>query len=324
MPNPARRRAMSPRPGLPEDDQVIAILASDLHLSHRPPVFRSNEQDWYAAQARPLAELRGLQERYRCPVIVAGDIFDDGWRPHRCPAQLINFALGHLPDGAYAIPGQHDLPYHSYDALEKSAYWTLVRAGKIENIEPGVPLPLPGLVLHGFPWGFEVEPWVGGSVSPFGVRLAVIHAYIWTQETGYQGASEESRLGSWLECLSGYDASVFGDNHKGFLHTGNILNSGTFQRRKSDEKDYRPSVGLLYGDGRIERHYLDTSQDVTLTPEELVDKARDGVLNLQEFMSELEALGSSGLDFFEVLREVMRGAGSPVRKALIEILGREP
>jgi len=87
--------------------KVLAILMADIHLSLKAPIWRSAEPDWLDAQARPLKEVKLLQDKYKCPVICAGDIFDrsrktaDGWN---APAELINYAIEYLPDDMYAIP----------------------------------------------------------------------------------------------------------------------------------------------------------------------------------------------------------------------------
>ena len=115
--------------------RVVAIACADIHLQHTAPICRSGEPDWYAAMARPLEELRGLQENYDCPILCAGDVFNH-W--NNCPPELINWAIKHLPK-MYAIPGQHDLPQHRLDDVRKSAYWTMVEAGVIENLPLGLP-----------------------------------------------------------------------------------------------------------------------------------------------------------------------------------------
>ena len=40
--------------------KVLAILCSDIHLSHNAPVARSAEPDWYIAMKRPLDEIADL------------------------------------------------------------------------------------------------------------------------------------------------------------------------------------------------------------------------------------------------------------------------
>ena len=116
---------------------VIALLVGDIHLSAKAPLCRAKEPDWFEAMARPLMELVDLQKQIGKesdgipPILCAGDVFDR-WNS---PPELINFALEYLPPQMYSIPGQHDLPNHNYNEIDRSAYWTLVAANKITNVE---------------------------------------------------------------------------------------------------------------------------------------------------------------------------------------------
>jgi hypothetical protein len=75
-------------------------------------------------------------------------------------------------------------------------------------------------------------------------------------------------------------------------------------RRNSDEVDYKPSVGLLRANGTIERHYLNTSEDIIDATEE-VRKAEEVGADLTEFIDELEASEGNDFDYrFEVQRYI--------------------
>jgi len=93
--------------------------------------------------------------------------------------------------------------------------------------------------------------------------------------------------------LDGYDAAVFGDNHKGFLR-GSLLNCGGFIRRKRDEVNYKPRVGLLYSDGSIKEEFLDTSEDSFVAE---AQEREEVAVNMSEFIQDLEELGEQGLNF---------------------------
>ncbi|GAG04154.1 unnamed protein product, partial [marine sediment metagenome] len=151
--------------------KVLALLCSDLHLSHVPPAARSAESDWYAAMKRPLDEIRELARLHgkadglkQVKILCAGDVFDSSGADRRrwnSPPELINFAIDALPEGMYCIPGQHDLPNHNYGEIKRSAYWTLAKAGKLHNLPPGksMLLRLDGsATVTAFPWGYEIEP----------------------------------------------------------------------------------------------------------------------------------------------------------------------
>lgn len=310
--------------------QVMAVLCSDVHLSHSAPLCRTGERDWYQAQERVLGEVIGLANHYRCPLVVAGDIFDR-WNS---PPELVNFAIDIFRQAiapVYAIPGQHDLPNHVYGYMHKSAYGTLVKSGAIKDLR-GQHGPtnykVHGITvsLYGFPWGFPVQP---PSQPSEGMRLAVVHQYIWKKGKGYPGAPEESRYTRMIRNLQGYTAAVFGDNHKGFLvgvPTENgiihVLNNGGLMRRKSDEMDYTPQVGLLTAEGTIHVRGLDVSEDVIDVREKTVEKTVE-MDRFDEYVKDLKDLDSGSIDFREHVYRMMdyRRVNNKVRKHVLDSMG---
>lgn len=250
-----------------------------------------------------------LTEKFNCPLIIAGDVFDK-WNS---PPELINFAIdefGKFGYGVYCVPGQHDLPGHNYEESYRSAYGSLIRSKVVVDVPGGKYTPLAnGLCLHSFPWGFPVEPLAEDLRSHLDlqyrvkVNLAVVHAYIWKAGCSYPGADENKLVANVKESLSGYDAAVFGDNHIGFL-AGKILNNGGLMRRKIDEIDYQPSVGILTEGGVITRHHLNCSLDVFIDREKYLDIEAEE-LDFSEYIEELKEIGVATLDFREELSRRM-------------------
>ena len=159
-----RQPEPAPR-ALKSDKTVVAVLVSDLHLDDKPPVFRSPERDWLATQEGYLDQLRFLVRSVgNVPLFVAGDVFNK-WNP-------INWAIDRLPE-CHAVPGQHDLRHHNLQDLEKTAYWTLVKAGVIRHLKQGIAHPVGQVVAHGFPWGVDVYP-CKEPPHTFAVQLAVV------------------------------------------------------------------------------------------------------------------------------------------------------
>ncbi len=274
--------------------KVLAILTSDFHLSHNVPVARSSESNWYEAMKRPLDELKSLAEKYRTPIICAGDVFDK-WNS---PPELINFAIDVLPM-MYTIPGQHDLPNHRLDEIDRSAYWTLVKAGKIKHLEKWEFFQSDKLSISAFAWGEEILPHdQDRQPENDRIQLAVVHHYLYTNKSNsYPGVSKENHISRIY--LKGFDAAVFGDNHISHLTETSeisIFNAGTLMRRKIDEINYKPQVGLLHDDGSITPHYLDTSEDKFIDIEEARGKEQLEI-DADEFLKELKGLGSDSLDF---------------------------
>lgn len=305
---------------------AIAVLCSDLHFSHRPPVARSAEPDWYAAMERQWEQVRDLAQSLKVPVVIAGDVFDV-WKS---PPELVNFVI-RLFRGleVYAVPGQHDLPNHVYEDMHRSSYGTLVEAEAIRNVAYSAADvgKNPRLRMLGFPWGREIHELEGREDYPDddSVYLAVCHRYVWMNErTCYPGAPKEQHLAVLKKQLQGYDAAVFGDNHKGFAaRSGNcgVLNCGGFMPRKSDERDYKPRIGLLTDEGDVDQVFLDTSKDRWIDPEdeaELIDRQFD----LSGLIGEFESLGADALDFEEALIRMMdkEGTDDSVRRKVADAL----
>lgn len=299
--------------------RVIAVLCSDIHLCHQCPTARSAEPDWYAAMQRPLDELRAVAEYHVAPIICAGDVFDH-WNS---PPELINFAIRHLPN-MYAVPGQHDLPNHRLDELRRSAYWTLVEAGVIEQIGRagtylGSDLFVP-LSIYPFPWGSELLPITRMRADQAVVHLAVVHRYLWiNKHTKYPDAPADRRLSSIADSLQGYDAAVFGDNHIGFQASAGgcqVANCGCMIPRKQDERGNRPRVYLLHDDGSLKPHYLDTSKDLWIDPD-TSDGADVDLPGMGQFIDDLRGLQADSLDFRDAVRRYIADAGVGPRVAEI-------
>lgn len=303
---------------------VSAILCSDLHLSLRPPVARSVEKDWLKVQANYLDQVGQIARNINgvmtgpVPIIVAGDLFDH----YRQPPEMINWTIDQFRQTGriFAVPGQHDLMHHSYEDLHKSAYYTLVKAGVITDLVANFPpVGIENLRLHGFPWGSEVKP--VKKAHGLCLEVAVIHDHVWSKATGYTGAPNNKYYRKWADKLKGYDVAHFGDNHKTLVlfHSSGlrVFNPGSFMRRKADEIGHKPCVGLLYENGEVVRHYLDTSKDQFLDAKKL-NEVRESIIDLDGFLQELSGLSDCAIDFREALEKALREKG--ISKAVARIV----
>ena len=307
-------------PDLRESNQsssrrVLAVLCSDIHLSAKAPVFRSAEEDWFEAQARPLRQLKRIAINHNAPILCAGDVFHK-WKSI---PQLINFAIDEMPK-MWSIPGQHDLPYHDVAQIKKSAFWTLCQSNTLSYLgytkEKYV---IGGLTVYPFPWGKEITP-CQEPPHTFEHRIALIHSYIWMKGCSHPKADSAQRVKAYRKKLEGYDVAAFGDNHLGFLN-GNILNCGGFIRRNSDQIDYKPTIGLYWDDGTIERVELDTSEDKHLSHSVAIQIA-ETLSEVGEFVAEINKFNSRGYDYKEVVIQFMdkEGVSKEIREIILDIL----
>jgi hypothetical protein len=284
----------------------LAIVSADWHLSHKPPIARSAEEDWYGVQQGYIEQVLSLTEK-RLPLVLAGDITDT-WKP---TLELIHFMIRmfqQFTGGVYGIPGNHCLPNHNYAEMRRSAYGILAESGVITDLKPGHATYANedsfdySLILHGFPCGYEVRP---NLVARKGVlQVAVVHDYLWFgTKTGYPGAPEEKLVQKRQKQFEGYDVVISGDNHIPF-EAYRIFNCGGFMRRRRDEISHQPSVGILYDNGGITRHYLDTSKDKWTDLGE-IPKILDSI-GANSFVEELLHLGDVALDFASSIHHLLK------------------
>lgn len=258
-------------------NDAAAILVSDIHFDHTPPIaFKGH---WYDHMYKVCQELRKLQKQCgNVPIIVAGDIFH---KPNQ-PPQLINFLIANMPE-VWAIPGQHDMPYHRYDELHKSAFATLNGAGKLALLAPIEPkttgrnlIPNSPICAHAVPWGFPLQPCNRDGIQKGLIHLLVCHRYIWSGNARHPGAKKgddiHSKESDLSKTIDSYDAAVFGDNHRHFFNTSmNLLNCGCLIRRKRDEVKYTPMFGVLHLNGKITPHKFPELGETFLEKEALIE-----------------------------------------------------
>lgn len=278
-------------------NDVLAILVADIHLTTLKPACR-NDKDWMETQAFYLDQLKKFADG--SPILCAGDIFD---RWNTSP-ELINFALKYLPDGMICVPGQHDLPNHRIDLMDRCGYGVLRQTGKIQDISNRI-IQEKGMRIYGFGWGQSIKSPKRDPGSY--VQVALAHQYVWQAGSSYPGAPDSSHVSKLARSLEHFHVGVFGDNHKGFTAklAGKVVvhNCGGFIRRKTDEMDYEPSMGILYGDGTVKRVRFDTSIDrFHAIPE---DK-KSAPLNMKAFLDGLEGLGEHGLNFQEAVENYLK------------------
>lgn len=328
---------------MPNLRKPIAILLSDLHFTLIPPPARQGEKNWLKVQSNYLAEVT-ITIKYNPSikyVFIAGDLFNSWNVPH----ELVNWLMDELlvmqnlytKVKIFAIPGQHDLPYHNINKMNQSAFQTLLNSGVIQdniicrNGTLNRIVNLPELKVGFAPWGMRLPDLDTDSNDGFTgnkPHLAVIHKYCWQGDNCYPGAKMEEHVDSHRESLikNGYNCAVIGDNHKGFLSAEKpyVLNCGTFMRRKTDEIKYKPMFGILYDDTTIKTKHLDISKDIIRgkldTPEEELNEILEAG-DTQEVIDALLKGQDSNINYQEMVYRTVKGLKDRgVSKALIQVL----
>lgn len=280
------------------NNPVVAIAIADLHLSLQAPACRA-EEDWLGVQANYLKRVRDMADEHEVPVLCAGDIFD---RCNTTP-ELVNFALDHLPKSMICVAGNHDLPNHRFADLYRSGYGVLENAGHIIDVSGSSHAFGNGWVVSGAAWGQNMPVPIDRLHN-----IALVHAYIWRKGCSHGGAPEGGHFKEWGKRLRGFDVAVFGDNHQRFRANAGgcrVLNCGTFLRRRLDEVEQRPAIGVIYSDGFTEQLPMDITTDCFV--DQVADAMLETEVDMSAFLHQLDGLsGDTELDFQAHVRRYLR------------------
>ncbi len=267
---------------------IIAIACADLHLSLEAPIARRGEKNWLDAQARQLKELNDLAAQLNVPILCAGDVFDH-WK---VSPELINWAYDNLPE-MYAIAGQHDTPFHNMKDIGKSAYWTMVKVGKIHHLVDNMKV-INYIGFTGLPWGGEIENYKAHTNT-----VVMVHEYLYNHKPPFDAPTTGNvRKGTRFV---GWKAVISGDNHIPF-QTKEVFNCGSFFNRKSDET-HKPRVGLIHINGKVESYELQTPKCQVFNPTEVTPEVTINP-ELKDFLQTIRDLEADQLDYLGRLRQL--------------------
>jgi len=296
--------------------QIDAIIFSDVHLTESTPVCRID--DYIEAQKNKLNFISNLQQKYMCPVLCAGDVFN-GWKPS---PWLISFALKYLPDELIAIPGQHDLPQHNLDLIEKSGFWALVIADKITDQSNIFFKSANPYHVWGIPFGDPIPP---PEIITGDRNILMLHQLTWQKEP-WPGAPPEGNARKLLKENPDFDLIITGDNHQAFTeeYKGRLLvNPGSIMRSTAKQIDFKPRIYLWNAESNtVTAEYLPIEKDVVSRIHLEAQEKRTNRLD-----SFIEILQSEefeiGVSFEENIKQVLKSTkiSQSVKDKVLEAVG---
>lgn len=286
------------------------VCAADLHLRPDKPLCRKETpEEWIETQFTKLGFMLKFARNHNAPVLLAGDIAHapTGW-PAWMFTRLIQ--LFRTSSVAMAIPGQHDLPYHQLDRLDRSNLGVLFTSVAVA--------PTDGTIVAGFPWGTPI------TAEP-GTSIAMAHLMVLKDKNSawFPGQAESAEMAEkLLKKFPQYELIVTGDNHQPFAveYQGRwLVNPGSMTRQRVNET-HEPGF-YFWKDGQVEwirlPHDKDALRDMGPLP-----NAPGWAGDLQAVDAMLrDAAGGEVLDFKTALREYFkkrRTRGDVQRKILGE------
>jgi DNA repair exonuclease SbcCD nuclease subunit len=240
-------------------NKPTAILTADIHLRSTFP--RNRIDNYFEAQENKIKFLANLQSKYDIPIIDGGDLFHK-WNS---TPFLEAWAVLNLPNDIFTIPGNHELPSHNINYLEKSSLYVLKVAKKITLLS-SVPKTsiLPDISIIGCPYGsYDSFLITEGTLRKRNVL--VIHDMIVDSPLKYKDRS--AVIGHDLfKKFPMFDLIVSGHNHKPFVierYNRLIVNPGSMMRMSKDQIEHKPRVYLWYAEeNKVEPVYYPIEENV--------------------------------------------------------------
>lgn len=287
-----------------------AILTADIHLRDDQPVCRLD--NYWQAQVRKIAWLRGLQKKYDCPVLDAGDLFH---KPKPSP-YLLQWAIRNMPD-MITVEGNHDQSCHNSDLFEKTGLAVLEAAGVVTlapTLDPAMGKASAFSIL-GFPWGWTPS----GTEKKVHRQVALMHIMTFMGRTPYPGCKDPGAA-ALLEKMAGFDLVVTGHNHVPFVVEKNgrlLVNPGSLMRSTADQADHKPRVYLWFAeDNHVEPVFAPIEEGVVSREHLVAPEEREE--RLTAFVSRLTNDIEVGLSFSQNMERWL--ARNRVRQRTKEII----
>jgi DNA repair exonuclease SbcCD nuclease subunit len=275
------------------------ILCGDFHLRESIPVCRTD--DFWTAQWNKVQEIKQLQFQFGCPVWHSGDLFDH-WKPSPL---LLSGAMQNLPSQFYTIYGNHDLPQHSLDLVDKCGIRTLEIAGVLKT-------------FAGVHWGASPD------IPPSDIRgipLLLWHVMTYMGKPPWPGCTDLTAQ-QILDKYPQYALICTGHNHKSFVaeKDGRLLvNPGSLTRQTADQEDHEPKVYLWYSDtNTIVPHILKHKKNV-ISREHIASKEERDT-RIDAFVEMLSEEWEHGVSFEENLRRFEQA--NNIRQSVMDIVWR--
>lgn len=280
-----------------------AILTGDWHLREDTPICRLD--DFWETQWEKVRFVKNLQQKYSCPVIHSGDLFNH-WKPS---PMLLSETIKHIPKDFWTVYGNHDLPQHNLELSYKSGVNTLVEAGVIHALE----------ATH---WGqYPGELSYILSVQTSNRSILVWHVMTYTGKEPWPGCTDIPAK-KLLKKYPEYDLIVTGHNHKQFtaeLDGRLLINPGSITRQDADQIDFEPAVFLWFaGTNTVERVPIPINRDII--SREHLDRKKERDDRLEAFVTRLNMEWDADISFEENVNRILQE--NKVKPPVVEIVNK--
>jgi len=273
------------------------IISADWHLRDTQPKCRTD--NFWEAQWGKVKQVLTLSGKLDCPIYLAGDLFQH-WKTS--PFLLNKTIREFLPLNGfiYSIIGNHDMPGHNIENMERSGLQILFDTDIIHRI------------LFQVDWGTDPA-----KHRPLRIKKrTIVFAHIMTyKDIPPWPGCEDPECHELFDWFPDADLIVTGHNHRTFTARKGkqlLVNPGSLTRHKADQIDHRPCV-FFYDSKqhKLKRHYLKIKKGVISREHIEIKKHKDKRLNA--FIEKLKQGWDAGLSFEENIERGIKENKIPKR-----------
>ena len=271
------------------------IITADWHIRATRPRCRI-DNDWLETQRKALREVLKIFDEKNAPIMVVGDLFHSN---SDVSFECLNMVqkVADYANGLYILAGNHDLPYHNSENIDKSAIGVLFNSENIFKIEDF----------------FNKIPDANYSACNFDeedneyAEIVFKHILTIPQEDKPDFVDCETPE-TLLKKFPKAKWIFTGDYHHNFHYEKNgrhVINSGCLLRQASDMKDYQCGV-----------YFVDTDEEIVefipiIDNEDLIDDSyilQENERNerIESFVDKLKKTKGVSLDFVDNVQNEMK------------------
>lgn len=300
------------------------LLTADWHIRGDRPRCRVDE-DWIGSQRQDIAAVRNIADVNNVDEVwILGDLFHQP----RCATEAVVMVLDELKRfrvPVYVLPGNHDLPFHDYQNLDRCSLGIVLKSfPELHTLDEGDGYDSRGLTLVANPFGMDPE-------SPI-CDVWATHRLVFKDDKSRPMKDLGQTAQELLDAAPNVGAMIVtGDYHHGYVHTGpdnrRVVTPGCLNIQVADMADYRPRVYIWDTmDGSVSPKYIGKEPAANVVTDYLeVEKMRDDRME-----KVLQVVGSSegvSLSFMDNLEKVVQGGDFPqaagVYKELVDRMNKD-
>lgn len=269
------------------------IITADWHIRATRPRCRIDE-NWIQTQRKALFQIVNIAKEKAAPVFVVGDLFHSNSDTTFECIQMVQQTADQLGE-LYVLAGNHDLPHHSSENIEKSAIGVLLNSQNIFSIKEHF-------------CRYNVSAANFDEEDNKDAEIVFKHTLVFPDEKSIPPNVDAPIAKDLLSEFPNAKYIFTGDYHHNFHYEKNgrhVINPGCLLRQASDFKDY---IGGVY--------YVDTEDEIVefipiIDNEEFVDdsyilKQEEREQRIEDFVDKLKDTKNVSLDFVDNVQKAIR------------------